>query len=155
VPQDVFGYWAGLAVHDTSQVVATAAAFGPVALTVATVVKLTRNAMMLPLIVLLSAASARGEVDVTSTVRRSIPLFVLGFIGLAGLNSIGLIGSEVGSASALTARALILVALPAIGLSISVRDLVASGLRPLVLAVLVTATTGLLAALFLATIKPV
>ena len=38
-----FGMWAGVAVNDTSQVVATGAAYSPAALEVATIVKLTRT----------------------------------------------------------------------------------------------------------------
>ena len=57
------GLWAGVAVHDTSQVIATGAAFGPEALDVATVVKLIRNALMAPLLFLIAAvwAGARGR----------------------------------------------------------------------------------------------
>ena len=36
IPQPAFGLWSGVAVHDTSQVIATSAAFGPQALDVAT-----------------------------------------------------------------------------------------------------------------------
>ena len=43
LPQPSFGLWAGVAVHDTSQVIATSAAYGPGALDVATVVKLIRT----------------------------------------------------------------------------------------------------------------
>ena len=47
-----FGLWAGTAVNDTSQVVAVGAIFSEAALNVATIVKLTRNTLMAPLIVL-------------------------------------------------------------------------------------------------------
>ena len=56
--QPSFGLWAGVAVHDTSQVIATGAAFGPEALDVATVVKLIRNALMAPLLFLIAAVWA-------------------------------------------------------------------------------------------------
>ena len=56
------GLWAGVAVHDTSQVIATGAAFGPEALDVATVVKLIRNALMAPLLFLIAAVWA-GRAD--------------------------------------------------------------------------------------------
>ena len=65
---DVVGLWAGVAVHDTSQVIATGAAFGPEALDVATVVKLIRNALMAPLLFLIAAVWA-GRADSTGGVR--------------------------------------------------------------------------------------
>ena len=52
------GLWTGVAVHDTSQVIATGAAFGSEALDVATVVKLIRNALMAPLLFLIAAVWA-------------------------------------------------------------------------------------------------
>ena len=59
------GLWAGVAVHDTSQVIATGAAFGPEALDVATVVKLIRNALMAPLLLLIAAVwASRAEAEV-------------------------------------------------------------------------------------------
>ena len=58
LPQTSFGLWAGVAVHDTSQVIATSAAYGPDALDVATVVKLIRNALMAPLLFLIATGWA-------------------------------------------------------------------------------------------------
>ena len=46
----VFGLWAGIAINDTSQVVAASSAYSPGAFEVATVVKLIRNALMAPLL---------------------------------------------------------------------------------------------------------
>ena len=58
------GLWAGVAVHDTSQVIATSAAYGPEALDVATVVKLIRNALMAPLLFLIASVWARAAAGV-------------------------------------------------------------------------------------------
>ena len=56
-----FGMWAGSAVNDTSQVVAVGAAFSEAARDVATVVKLTRNTLMAPLIVIIGLLYARAS----------------------------------------------------------------------------------------------
>src|SRR6185295_18886861 len=121
------GLWAGVAVHDTSQVIATGAAFGPEALDVATVVKLIRNALMAPLLLVIAAAwSARGDradtpgadageppANSTDAVRRgalrAVPLFVFGFLALAGLRTVGAIGADVATAFDAVARVCILV----------------------------------------------
>jgi uncharacterized integral membrane protein (TIGR00698 family) len=50
--QNQFGLWSALAIHDTSSVVGAAAKFGPSALRVATIVKLTRALWILPLALL-------------------------------------------------------------------------------------------------------
>jgi uncharacterized integral membrane protein (TIGR00698 family) len=115
VEPSTFGLWSGVAVHDTSQVIATGAAFGPEALDVATVVKLIRNALMAPLLLVIAAAwSARGDradtpgdagerhAGSTDAVRRgalrAVPLFVFGFLALAGLRTVGAIGADVATA---------------------------------------------------------
>jgi len=51
MPDEVFGIWAGLAINDTSQVVAAGAAYSERALEHATVVKLVRNALMGPILI--------------------------------------------------------------------------------------------------------
>ena len=97
--QSSFGLWAGVAIHDTSQVVAAGAAYGPAALDVAAVVKLIRNALMAPLLMLIAWGWASYGDEVGDAVgrgarpplRRAIPPFVLGFLALAALRSVGLI----------------------------------------------------------------
>jgi uncharacterized integral membrane protein (TIGR00698 family) len=130
-----FGVWSGIAVNDTSQVVAASSAFSPEARDVATVVKLVRNALMGPLIVLIAVWWRREGAAGSDTVRRgllsSIPLFVLGFVALAALRSLGAIGQAEASALDAMARALILVALAGVGVSTRISQVRAVGLTPL------------------------
>ena len=135
----VFGTWAGLAVNDTAQVVATGYAYSPAAGDVATVVKLTRNLAILP--VLLGAtwltvraardagASAEGVAAGSSIrlVARAVPWFVIGFVVFAGLRTAGLLdgtlpsGATVADLCSVAAAVLILVALAGVGISTDVR----------------------------------
>ena len=46
--QEAFGYWAAIAIHDTSSVVGAGASYGPKALEIATTVKLTRALWIIP-----------------------------------------------------------------------------------------------------------
>ncbi|HEX7347704.1 MAG TPA: putative sulfate exporter family transporter, partial [Candidatus Limnocylindrales bacterium] len=137
----VFGTWAGLAVNDTAQVVATGYAFTPAAGDVATVVKLTRNLAILP--VLLGATwfvarSRSADDDDTSTtpatsrlalISRAVPWFVIGFVLVAGLRSVGLLdarlpaGGTLADLCSLLASLLILVALAGVGLATDIRSL--------------------------------
>ena len=147
VPQPSFGLWTGLAVNDTSQVIATSAAYGPDALDVATVVKLIRNALMAPLLFLIAAWWAtRGEVAVGATrggVRRAVPLFVLGFLALAALRTIGVIDADQAATLDVAARALILVALAAVGMTIRIVELRETSWRPLAVGFAVSIAVGI------------
>ena len=112
----VVGTWAGLAVNDTAQVVATGYAVSPSAGDVATVVKLTRNLAILPVLlgatwlaVRSAAAEREGDRAHAGTVRaasddvtgaatsplrlvaRAVPWFVVGFVVFAALRSVGLL----------------------------------------------------------------
>ena len=147
VPQSSFGLWAGVAVNDTSQVVATSAAYGSQALDVATVVKLIRNALMAPLLFLIATWWASREKDAAVSagrgIRRAVPLFVLGFLALATLRTLGVIDAAEASTLDVAARALILVALAAVGLSIRVGELRATSWRPFAVGLSVALAVGL------------
>jgi uncharacterized integral membrane protein (TIGR00698 family) len=146
-----FGTWAGTAVNDTSQVVATAAAYTQSALNVATIVKLTRNTLMAPIILLLGLIYQRmGERTQATkmTLGKVVPWFVLGFLALSLLRTLGVAvgglpqnidqpGSLIASAAALkfadeASKFFILTALAGIGLGTNVSSLRAIGVKPFV-----------------------
>ena len=138
-----FGTWAGSAVNDTSQVVATGFAYGETAGRIATTVKLTRNALMVFVIVGVSSAH-RGEavrgMPFWSMLRRSIPGFVFGFLALALLNSLGVLEwlsarmqRRIDADLHALAKFLTLVALAGVGLATRLSLLRQTGLRPVLL----------------------
>jgi uncharacterized integral membrane protein (TIGR00698 family) len=94
----VFGLWAGTAVNDTAQVLATGQAYGPVSGEIATIIKLTRNALMvaiIPMVAFVYINYIGGQiggknVPFLARVKQSVPGFVLGFLVMATFNSIGL-----------------------------------------------------------------
>jgi uncharacterized integral membrane protein (TIGR00698 family) len=143
IGDDLFGRWAGIAVNDTSQVVATGFAYSDRAGDVAVVVKLVRNAAMAPVLFLIGSwwmlrarrgndpDGAAGKVRLLD----AIPLFVVGFLALAAVNSVGLLDPVVAGASLSEwagdlEKVLILVAVAAIGLSTSLATLRSTGPRP-------------------------
>jgi uncharacterized integral membrane protein (TIGR00698 family) len=151
-----YGTWAGLAVNDTSQVVAAGFAVSDAAGRVATAVKLTRNALMGPVTLLLGLAYSRAAAaggassSFAARLRQSVPLFVLGFLALALFNTLGgvealanALGTDVAGWIAWLARLLILVALAGVGLGTSARALRNAGVRPLWLGILTAAATSL------------
>jgi uncharacterized integral membrane protein (TIGR00698 family) len=161
----VFGTWAGLAVNDTAQVVATGYAYSPGAGDVATVVKLTRNLAILPVLLGATWLVARSERDdsemadgapaVTSTSRlamvgRAVPWFVVGFVVVAALRSAGLLdlvlptGGTLADLCSTLAAILILIALAGVGMATDLRSLAAVGGRPFVLGASMWVVIGLL-----------
>jgi uncharacterized integral membrane protein (TIGR00698 family) len=147
----VFGLWSGIAINDTSQVVAASSAYSAGAFAVATVVKLIRNAMMAPLIVGIAWTWSRrtgSAGDTGAGLRRAVPLFVLGFLALAALRSTGAIDAALAGQLEIAARALILVALAAVGLNVRLEDLREVGAKPLLVglgAALLVGTATILA----------
>ena len=131
----VFGVWSGVAVNDTSQVVAASTAYSPEARDIATVVKLVRNTLMAPLIVLIAwwwGRYARPVEDraVRSGALRAFPLFVLGFLFMALLRTVGVIDRPLAAPIDEIARASILVALAGVGLSTRLAEMRITGPRP-------------------------
>lgn len=130
-----FGTWAGTAIHDTSQVVAAGFAYSVAAGEVSTVVKLTRNALIGA--VVLAVGWFHGGAR-SSGPRGAVPWFVIGFLTMAVIRTLGGIAwlseathVDVGAVLTWTSRALILVALAGVGLSTRVAELRRSGLAPL------------------------
>ncbi|GLX00180.1 putative sulfate exporter family transporter [Microtetraspora sp. NBRC 16547] len=88
---EMFGAWAGASIHEVSQVVATAAAV-PGAMAAAVVVKLTRVALLAPLLAGVGIARRRAGTAVPGAARPPIvPLFVVGFLAMVAVRSTGLI----------------------------------------------------------------
>jgi uncharacterized integral membrane protein (TIGR00698 family) len=144
------GTWAGISVNDTAQVVATGYAYSAPAGDIATVVKLTRNLAILPVLVgatwLMSRADARAAgpghlrpaIHPLRWLSRAVPWFVVGFVAFAGLRSLGVLDVAIGDtilADVLSVAAglLILVALAGVGLGTDVRAMAGVGPRPFVL----------------------
>ena len=147
----VFGTWAGTAVNDTSQVVAVGFAYGAVAGQVATTVKLARNALMGVVIVGMGLLHRNGATaSPGAALRHSFPLFVLGFLGMAVANSLGLfdiastaVGFDVVAVLSAIAQFLLLVALAAVGLLTSAAGLRSTGWRPFAVGFGAAAATSL------------
>lgn len=137
-----FGLWAGTAVNDTSSVVATASAWSEAAgnstaLTLATIVKLTRTLMIIPVTLVLAIHTARssriaGSAGSFSFVR-VFPWFVLGFLLAAVLTSVVPIPRAVTGSLVLCGKFMIVMAMVAIGLSTDLQALIRQGKKPLIL----------------------
>ncbi len=136
---EAFGLWAGTAVNDTSSVVAAAGAFSDAAKDYAVMVKLTRTLSIIPVVVIFSLINIKikrkNDVNaekVRINFMKLIPWFILGFLGMAILNSTGIIPESVSIISKEISSFLMIIALAAIGLKTSVKEVRASGKRPMI-----------------------
>lgn len=126
--QEQFGYWAALAIHDTSSVVGATVRYGGAAVAVGTTVKLARALWIVP--VSLGTAALTG-----GKAKTQWPWFILLFAAAAAVNTT-LPGGELlwrGLVSA--ARSGLTATLFLIGSGISAATLKKVGLRPLALGV--------------------
>lgn len=133
MPDLVFGFWAGTAINDTSQVVAAGFIYSEEAGRVATTVKLARNVMIVPVVVAVGYFYAtRGPKSSSEKVRPTqiFPTFVLGFVLLALFNSLGWIPAPVAEFLVTLSGVLILLALSGIGLGVKARAFRKIGWRP-------------------------
>ena len=128
-----FGTWVGGAVHDVAQTVATASTKGDEALTAAIVVKLTRVALLAPLVV--GVALARRKRNPGPNARRPplLPLFVAGFLLMVGIRSTGLIPDSWLAPIRQTEGFLFTVSLVGVGFGVDLGRLRKLGGRPLAL----------------------
>jgi uncharacterized integral membrane protein (TIGR00698 family) len=133
--QHAFGLWAGTAINDTSSVVAAAYAYGKEAGDYATVVKLSRALMIVPVTLLFSilVARQRGEGAAQVKITKLVPPFIIGFVAASLLVSTGWVPTLVSAYLPKVAKFLIVVALAAVGLGSDVRALAKTGPKPLLL----------------------
>jgi len=138
-----FGLWAGTAINDTSSVVAAGYLFSDPAGAYATIVKLTRTTMIIPIALIYVAymaskkkntAAASGEEFSVSSI---FPWFILGFLAAALLNTLGLITGSAAQLSTWLGKFLIILALSAVGLQANIREMVSTGMRPILLGLIV------------------
>ena len=128
-----FGTWVGGAVHDVAQTVATAATRGEEGLASAIVVKLTRVALLAPLVVGV-ALTRRDRVPMTKGARPPLlPLFVAGFLAMVLVRTTGVIPVAWLDPIRLIEGFLFTVSLAGVGFGVDVSRLRRLGGRPLAL----------------------
>ncbi len=134
-----FGVWAGTAINDTSSVVAAGFAFSDTAGELATIVKLTRTLMIIPITLILALwrthkiKSQGGAAAASYSIARIFPWFVLGFLLTAIINSTGVLPPAAASWLNDLGKFGIMVAMAGIGLNTNLKSLFKNGMRPIVL----------------------
>ena len=152
LPDRVFGIWAGLTMFSTGPVTAAGFAYSPVAGEWATVAKLTRNVLLGGLVVAYSvlyadsgereSAGPRNSLAVVRSLWDGFPKFVLGFLSLVVLASLGVFSAAETALIEAAYRGAFLVAFAGLGTSVAVRELRDTGVRPLAVLALTLAVVS-------------
>lgn len=144
------GFMLGASIHDVAQTVGAGYAFSPTAGETATIVKLARVALLAPAMMAVAVFIPREPgAKISSYV---LPWFVVGFFGMAGINSLGWIPAPVTDVSVKASTALLACAVTATGVRSNMQTLTNEGLKPMlaiVAATLVALALATAAAAFL------
>ncbi len=128
----------GGSIHDVSQVVGAGYSVSEDAGDAAVLVKLIRVFMLLPILLALSFLYRNRSVQRNSRML-FIPPFLVGFILLAGMNSLGLMPVGLSDSLGSISKWLLVMAIAAVGLKTSMKDLFSLGYGPTLLVVSETA----------------
>lgn len=141
------GVFLGATIHDVAQVVGAGYSMSTETGDVATVVKLMRVAMLLPVIVAAAMITRMQGADGALDKRPPLlPLFAVGFLVLACINSTGWVPAMVQSGVNELSRWCLVIAIAAIGMKTQLKELASVGIKPILLMV---GETAFLAALVL------
>jgi uncharacterized integral membrane protein (TIGR00698 family) len=132
------GIFLGGTIHDVAQVVGAGYTVSAVAGDIATYVKLLRVALLLPVVFAIPLLFWRNAVHATRG-KPAFPFFLLGFAGLVGLRSAGIIPGAVVDLLNDVSRWCLVAAIAALGMKTSFKQVVAAGWRPVGLVIAETA----------------
>jgi uncharacterized integral membrane protein (TIGR00698 family) len=139
-----YGVLAGLTVYAVPQVLAATSPIGSVAVQIGTLVKLVRVLMLGPVVLVLTLITRRlsdqtavSRPDITTGNRpagrpglhKLVPWFIIGFLLLALLRSVGLLPQVVLAPTAAVANWLTVISMAALGLSTNLRSVAQAGGR--------------------------
>jgi uncharacterized integral membrane protein (TIGR00698 family) len=140
-----YGLFAGSTIHEVAQVVAAGRAVGEQAANTAVIAKMVRVMMLAPFLIILSAYLSRskrrahahshgtaGEAASTPA-RIVIPWFALGFVAMAGFNSLGVLPKAVTGSMIDVDTVILAMAMAGLGLTTHVGAIRTAGIKPLLL----------------------
>ena len=131
-----YGVLAGLTVYAVPQVLAATFPVSALSVQVGTVVKLVRVLMLGPVVLFFALVYRRQRREAVARARLTqfVPWFIIGFLALAALRSLGVLPQAIVAPTAAASGWLTIVAMAALGLDCDVRQIARAG-RPIALAV--------------------
>lgn len=148
------GKFIGATIHDVAQVVGAGYSLSPHAGDAATMTKLMRVALLMPVLVLVAVlVRARTEHKSGESLSPKAPLlpwFTVAFVVLMLINSTGWVPVAVQSGASDLSQVFLVLAIAGVGLKTSLQDITQLGWRPVLMMVMVTLFLALMAAGYLA-----
>ncbi len=129
------GVFLGGTIHDVAQVVGAGYSLSTETGDTATVVKLMRVAMLLPVIVCATLVTRIHGADPTGKRPPLLPWFAVGFLVLACINSTGWIAPVVQGSINELSRWCLVVSISALGMKTQLKELASVGIKPILLMV--------------------
>lgn len=143
------GFMLGASIHDVAQTLGAGYAYSEGAGQIAAIVKLTRVALLAPVLAIVALFLPR---DGHRSKGPGLPWFVIGFFVFAGINSLGVVPAIVASSAEKAATAMLACAVTATAIRSPMRQLLETGPKPLLViasATLVALALSIAAALVL------
>ncbi|NUF50902.1 putative sulfate exporter family transporter [Acinetobacter seifertii] len=127
------GVFLGATIHDVAQVVGAGYSMSTQTGDTATVVKLMRVAMLLPVIVCAAMITRMQGADSTGERPPLLPWFAVGFLLLACINSTGWVPAMVQNGINDLSRWFLVIAISALGMKTQLKELASVGIKPILL----------------------
>lgn len=128
-----FGHFAGTAINDTSSVVAAGYAYSETAGDTATIVKLVRALMIIPVCLLLVMVQLKKREKKAFSIKKVFPWFILYFFLASVVTSIINLPEAIISYIKMLSTFMISIAMAGIGLSVSIKQFRTIGIKPVLL----------------------
>ena len=142
------GVFLGATIHDVAQVIGAGYIVSDEAGAVAAVVKLMRVTLLAPAVFIIAMVFSRNAGP--EATGRAFPIFLFGFAALMAANSFGLVPESWRESIAAGSRFALVVAVAALGVKTSLKDLFEVGPRPVAALTLQTAWLALIVGLAVA-----
>ncbi|WP_242187879.1 putative sulfate exporter family transporter [Sphingomonas sp. CARO-RG-8B-R24-01] len=148
------GFLLGAAIHDVAQALGAGYSYSDGAGGIAAIVKLTRVALLAPVLAVVAVGLARFDPKGGAGKAKGpgVPWFVVGFFVLAGINSFGVIPPIVATGAEKAAAAMLAAAVTATAIRSPLAQLLEAGPKPLLVILIATVAAfafALAAAVFL------
>ena len=125
------GFLMGSAIHDVAQALGAGYSHSPEAGEVATIVKLARVSLLIPLVFLVGIFIGRKpERDAVASGKVQIPWFIGGFLAMVAINTAGIVPDCVRESGLVLSKSLLVVAVIATAMLSNLRAMVGAGWRP-------------------------